>query len=314
MNPWPAVVGICSAMCADEEVRRRKAEKRRHVLERCTSGDIRMVKEYRRSAAGVDLCNSRHLRTIEALLMTSDYLIDNILDRKDVSWPVVYEFVADRFRSILQDITIQRLCCETTAGIVLRCLRFFIYAGYRLGTSWPGFQAKLNGDMIQQCISQLLFCYDGSSVHSCRCQNEWAEFAAIYLLYNLDSSEPCLYILSQPTKRRQHPLISLAFKIFLAKTTRNYVRFFRLVDQLPAACLSCAIHRHVKKFHRLALKVMNTGYSMKNCLYPLKVRRRSWGTLCRAWHRSQGRIGHLSERKLPRKLEKGSIIQVQFYR
>eukprot|EP00118_Oscarella_pearsei_P017537 m.174311 g.174311 ORF g.174311 m.174311 type:complete len:126 (+) comp39111_c0_seq13:541-918(+) len=111
----------------------------------------------------------------------------SLLDRDDVPWPGIYEFVFDRFRSILQDITIQRMCCQTTIEILLRCLRFFVYAGYRLRTSWPSFQEKLNGNMIQQCISQLLSCFENKQMNSCssEMQHRWAEFSAIYILYNL---------------------------------------------------------------------------------------------------------------------------------
>lgn len=50
-----------------------------HYLERDETGDpcpARMVKEYKRSAAGMELCIAKDLRTVETLRETVNYLLN----------------------------------------------------------------------------------------------------------------------------------------------------------------------------------------------------------------------------------------------
>ena len=56
----------------------------------------------------------------------------SIIPRKDVPWHHVYEFVFDRLRAVRQDMVIQRISGNEAIWILESCVRFLIYAGYRL--------------------------------------------------------------------------------------------------------------------------------------------------------------------------------------
>jgi len=56
----------------------------------------------------------------------------SIVPRKDVQWYRVYEFVFDRLRAVRQDMVIQRIGGNSAIWILESCVRFLVYAGYRL--------------------------------------------------------------------------------------------------------------------------------------------------------------------------------------
>lgn len=58
-------------------------------------------------------------------------LICRIVPKEDRPWHVVYDFVADRIRAIRQDMVIQRLCGMEACMILMKCVRFYLYANYR---------------------------------------------------------------------------------------------------------------------------------------------------------------------------------------
>ena len=101
-----AVVGLCQLMCPEEERFNRERQRRLHKFE--IKGGIRktgtpqadlhaVVKEYTRCAAGKEI-RLKELRPANVLQMTMNYLIDNVADREDEPWHVVYSFMSDRIR------------------------------------------------------------------------------------------------------------------------------------------------------------------------------------------------------------------------
>jgi SAC3 domain-containing protein 1 len=90
-----------------------------------------LVKEYSRPAAG-KVIRPQDLRTLETLVKTTNYLVNEVYNRYDVEFIQIYEFLFDRFRAIRQDFIIQR--CSESDAIQILCiiLRFYILADYKL--------------------------------------------------------------------------------------------------------------------------------------------------------------------------------------
>ena len=100
------VEGTCQLMCPLNERLARERQQRLHIFEimkgtegqRQPKGDpSAVVKEFTRCAAGKDI-GREQLRPANVLLTTMNYLIDNIADRNDQPWHVVYSFMSDRIR------------------------------------------------------------------------------------------------------------------------------------------------------------------------------------------------------------------------
>jgi hypothetical protein len=81
-------------------------------------------------------------------------------------------------------------------------------------------------------------------------QENWAEFAACYLIHNLGLPEAAYYIFSLPPEIRYHDTVQLSWRVYIAHIHNNYVQFFRLVQELPYL-LECAVHRHFTTQRRL---------------------------------------------------------------
>lgn len=119
-------------MCSEKERYSRMMGRAASVYERSPD---EFVKEYVRSAADQDLPLPHELRPIDTLVLTTDHLMSDIVDNVPedvlelVKW---YEFIWSRTRAIRKDITQQRLVNTDVVSIIEKCIRFHIFAGYKL--------------------------------------------------------------------------------------------------------------------------------------------------------------------------------------
>ena len=65
-----------------------------------------LVKEYSRPAAG-KVIRPSDLRTLDTLVRTTKYLVNEVYNRYDVEFIQIYEYLFDRLRAIRQDLIIQ---------------------------------------------------------------------------------------------------------------------------------------------------------------------------------------------------------------
>jgi SAC3 domain-containing protein 1 len=195
-----------------------------------------------------------------------DYLIDEIVDRTDHPWTVIYHFVFDRIRAIRQDMVIQRIGDENAVDILEKAVRFHVFAHHKLcNTSLEFYDPYINDSHIQECLKRLLVLYD-SHMSS---QNR-AEFEAYYLLHNLGSHEAIERVLRLPDSLKQEQCLKLSLELSLMKLIGNFVGFFRIVRKLPfLAC--CLIHKHSLSLWSSALAIMNAAFSNPNCRFPLEL-------------------------------------------
>ncbi|XP_067938854.1 SAC3 domain-containing protein 1-like [Watersipora subatra] len=284
--------GVCIQMCPKEEVAFRTKEKLVHSLEKTSSGEPGvLVKEYRRSAAGRERSDVKQLRTKKALIKTVNYLIDEICNREDVDWPIIYEFVFDRLRAVRQDLTIQSINDDTTVYVLEKCVRFYLISISKLNRHPLNiFDPKINNKHLQETLQQLLVLYNSldkganhqsSMVEVCGDNSSRSpvnendhtfkhrdEFESLYLLFNLGHTESLLHFISLPTHVRSGRWCTKAWKYSLAVLEHNYVRAFRLLHSLEDLQLY-SIHYHLPKMQQNLLQRMNVAYSSKACKFPL---------------------------------------------
>lgn len=96
-----------------------------------------MVKEFSRSAAGVQTPRPHSLRTKKALKRTVTYLLSDIIrdDRKPFHF--AYDFIFDRLRAIRQEIVMQDLDEIATIELIEPMIMFLAYALYRFVSLFP---------------------------------------------------------------------------------------------------------------------------------------------------------------------------------
>ncbi|EDO34367.1 predicted protein, partial [Nematostella vectensis] len=220
------------------------------------------VKEFSRPAAGrqTDLSD---LRPPHVLLKTMEYLIGDVLDRKDFPWKIIYNFIFDRIRAIRQDMVIQRVADETAVSILEQATRFHILSHHKLaGMPIEDFDPKINGIHTTECLKRLLVLY--KHVFS----RNRPEFESYYLLCNLDNTNALIHGLQLPKSVRVEVNYQLSWKLALAYLHGNYVLFIRLLHRLPRLSLF-AVVSYVRDMRIRALDVMNTAYSSQQCMFPI---------------------------------------------
>lgn len=90
-----------------------------------------MVKEFARSAAGVQTPRPHSLRTRKALKRTVTYLLTDIIrdDRKPFHF--AYDFIFDRLRAVRQEIVMQDFDEIVTIELIEPMIMFLAYSLYR---------------------------------------------------------------------------------------------------------------------------------------------------------------------------------------
>uniref|UniRef100_A0A6J0VAB4 SAC3 domain-containing protein 1 n=1 Tax=Pogona vitticeps TaxID=103695 RepID=A0A6J0VAB4_9SAUR len=286
-------------MCPPAEFALRSRQGRLHRLELAPPppgrpDPERAVKEYSRPAAGKPPPAPSELRPPAVLLATVRHLLalaeeeDDEDDKKKEGAPAAAgrvsswergAFVADRLRAVRLDVTVQRLSGRPAAALLERALVYLLHAGHhhhqqqqRLEEAPAGFDAHLHRGHVQETFAALRRAYRQAEEEE---EEEGgpplpsqARFQALFLLYHLGSTEALWQTLQLPEEVRTSPELRTALAINGAFLERNFARFFRLARALPYLP-SCALHQHLGSVRRLALMTFSSGFSARNCRYPL---------------------------------------------
>lgn len=180
------------------------------------------MKEFARSAAGVQSPKSHTLRTKAALKRTVHYLLTDIVRDDRRPFNVAYDFIFDRLRSVRQEIVMQDFDALVTIELMEPMIMFLAYSSYRfvlfiafyIGmkirsafiSEWivffrlveetiDRFDPKICHQHLQECLKKVLRCYD--VVYESIYVNDEAKIASnhrefvesLYLLFNLGSGE-----------------------------------------------------------------------------------------------------------------------------
>lgn len=90
-----------------------------------------MVKEFARSAAGVQRPKSHGLRTKACLKRTVNYLLTDIIRDERKPFHFLYDFIFDRLRAIRQEIVMQDFDEILTIELIEPMIMFLAYSLYR---------------------------------------------------------------------------------------------------------------------------------------------------------------------------------------
>lgn len=117
---------------------RRTRERLLHYYERQPSRsdvyipiDGKVVKEFARSAAGVQAPRPHSLRTKKALKRTVTYLLTDIIRDDRKPFHVAYDFIFDRLRAVRQEIVMQDFNEIVTIELIEPMIMFLAYSLYR---------------------------------------------------------------------------------------------------------------------------------------------------------------------------------------
>lgn len=190
--------GICEDMCPEGEKVSRIVEYDVKAAEKTASPDglemwpdpSKMVKTFKRSAAGSDSPLPTEVRSPAALRRTVDYLIDDLL-KSDENLPALHNFLWDRTRAIRKDFIFQNAMSAEERTDQIYCLeniaRFHAVALHLLsqeGFAAEDFSEQQEREQLGKTLLSLMQVYDEcKDMKGVKMQNE-AEFRAYYLLFN----------------------------------------------------------------------------------------------------------------------------------
>ncbi|KAI7899182.1 SAC3/GANP/Nin1/mts3/eIF-3 p25 family-domain-containing protein [Cokeromyces recurvatus] len=243
----------------------------------------KIVKAYRRSAAGNEQPLPSDVRTPECLVSTLDYLINSIVS----NYPLesCHAFVRDRTRSIRQDFTLQNIRDKTAVEVHEKIARFHILCLHEMCEyDEAKFSAQQETEQLRKVLISLMEFYDDLREEGIETENE-AEFRAYHLLSHIRDQDMArqvqtlpLYIFDHPYMKRAlefYALVQRNNEILETSSRRNkpenvpasanfYSRFFKMVaDPSTPFLMACMLETHFSEIRKGALKAMNASYMFK---------------------------------------------------
>jgi nuclear mRNA export protein SAC3 len=189
----------------------------------------RMIKRFRRSAAGYDEQLPSDIRTPATLQTTLNYLLHNVVGGEE-RLATIHKFVWDRTRGIRNDFSIQQVTRQEDVRIAVDCFeriaRFHILSLHQLSNpenlAGEHFDAHQEREQLNNTLLSLIYYYDDHQ-GSQRFEHE-AEFRAYCVLFELQSQQPDLEdrMQSWPPELLEHPLVRVAFKLYSAAGNTLY--------------------------------------------------------------------------------------------
>ncbi|KAL8951043.1 MAG: hypothetical protein Q9222_002957 [Ikaeria aurantiellina] len=291
------VVGTCQDMCAEYERAQRVVQ---FMVDDCetvphaTKEDIkvpseeRMVKRYRRPAAGYEEQLPSDIRSPLILQKTLDYLMNDIVGGSE-PLATVHKFVWDRTRAIRNDFSIQQVTKVEELRIAISCFeriaRFHILSLHQLagsGDNSVDFDAYQEREQLNNTLLSLMYYYDDSR-HKLVSPNE-AEFRAYCVIFAIEDQRPDLEDRAQnwPQDILKDNRIRTALKVYAAAVNAsdsqgplrpqtpntiaqaNSTLFFDVV-QSPAVpyLMACVSEIYFNKIRRTALDTIWRAYKVK---------------------------------------------------
>ncbi|CAH2990945.1 unnamed protein product [Chilo suppressalis] len=280
------IAGTCYSMCPQDEIDLRVRENSVHILE--VIGPVKkLVKSYCRSAADSNMAVPRILRPYSTLKETLEYLLFEVLKRRDVPTVVLYDFINDRLRAIRQDMTIQRLLSKQCACLLEPMIRFYVYFAYRLYEQpINDFDPVLNKKYLLECMKWFLSCCDDmdqkgedkleeltapfSNLNINKNEFDRTLVESLYILCNLYDIHPLLRYLSLPRDLKRDSMLNLSYNIAVANIKGDFINTCRLIDKL-CPLTYCAIFLYLPEIQKHALQVLAYGYNSKQLTVPGEV-------------------------------------------
>ncbi|PYH80452.1 hypothetical protein BO82DRAFT_355425 [Aspergillus uvarum CBS 121591] len=250
--------------------------------------ELKMLKRFRRSAAGYDAQLPSDIRTPQALLQTMNYLIRHVLDGPE-PLGLIHKFVWDRTRSIRNDFSVQQVTQEDDVKIAVTCLeriaRFHIVSLHLLSSpaNEEPFDRHQEREQLNNTMLSLMYYYDDNRGRI-PFPNE-DEFRAYYILFSIHDQRPDLESRVQkwPVELRSSPRVQMALELFAAASNTweyqgtldakrpnaiaqgFYMRFFNLIDSPGVSYLmACVAEIYFNHMRQTAIRSIWKAY----CRYP----------------------------------------------
>ncbi|KAF2418922.1 hypothetical protein EJ08DRAFT_563870, partial [Tothia fuscella] len=201
-------VGRCKDMCAEYErvqrIARNEVWEAEKVIVTHPNGsttrepsEARMIKIFRRSAAGVDEQLPSDLRPPKVLLATVKYMFGEFLDENESTLDVVHPFLWDRTRAVRNDFSILQLSDLPSVRIQIECYeqiaRFHILTLHQVGApaSVPErYNWQQDREQLDRTLLSIQNFYRNYQTQY-RSPNE-AEFRAYSIIFALDNKSSSL--------------------------------------------------------------------------------------------------------------------------
>ncbi|KAJ5397641.1 hypothetical protein N7509_005754 [Penicillium cosmopolitanum] len=155
----------------------------------------KMLKRFRRSAAGYDEQLPSDIRTPKALLQTTNYLIRHVLGGSE-PLALIHKFVWDRTRSVRNDFSVQQVTQESDVRIAVTCLeriaRFHIVSLHLLSNpaSEEPFDRHQEREQLNNTMLSLIYYYDDNRGRIAFPNED--EFRAYYIIFSIHDQRPDL--------------------------------------------------------------------------------------------------------------------------
>ncbi|KAF2231928.1 hypothetical protein EV356DRAFT_451069, partial [Viridothelium virens] len=247
----------------------------------------RMVKKFRRAAAGLEEQLPSDLRPPPILQKTVDYLFNNLINEKP-ALRSIHHFVWDRTRAIRNDFSIQQLTRLPDVRIAIDCYeriaRFHILSLHQLAQSdkpYDTYDAYQEREQLDRTFLSLMQYYDDNR-HIYQAPNE-AEFRAYCILFQIQDPDLDFgdTLQALPSNISQDPRVRTAFELYVAAAN---VRVSQNVLKLRRSCLT--VEANWARFWSL-VQSTSTSYLM-GCvaeIYFTVIRKTALVELCRAYYR-----------------------------
>ncbi len=166
-----------------------------------------LEKSYLRLTSSPDPSTVRPLPVLKKVL---EFLKTKWLQGRD------YAYICDQFKSLRQDLTVQRIKNEFTVQV------YEIHARIAL--------EKADMGEYNQCQTQLRTLYE-AGIKGCR--EEFIAYRILYFLSTKNRSEMNSLMAELTPEQHRHPAISHALQIRAALSLSNYNTFFKLYRNVP---------------------------------------------------------------------------------
>ncbi|OQO03650.1 hypothetical protein B0A48_10315 [Cryoendolithus antarcticus] len=226
-------IGKCMDMCAEYERVERVVQKDIWAEETDPNtsayttldrepDEARMVKKFRRSAAGIEEQLPSDLRPPPVLQKTCDYLFNEVIGNA-VDIAKVHHFVWDRTRAIRNDFSIQQISDAGGLRIAIDCYeriaRFHILSLHQLALPEPPYDKydwQQEREQLDRTLLSLVQYYDDSR-GKVELVNE-AEFRSYLIIFQLQDPIPDLEDRVQTWSPHivQHPRVRKALRLYAA--------------------------------------------------------------------------------------------------
>ncbi|KAL4900161.1 SAC3/GANP/Nin1/mts3/eIF-3 p25 family-domain-containing protein [Aspergillus multicolor] len=296
LNKAITPVGTCTSMCPDFESTERivqkmvdKSEKYLHPATNTLQNmEAKMLKRFRRSAAGYDEQLPSDIRTPGTLLQTMNYLTRHVIGGPE-HLGIIHKFVWDRTRSIRNDFSVQQVTQEADVRIAVTCLeriaRFHIMSLHLLSSpaNEEPFDRHQEREQLNNTMLSLMYYYDDNRGRISFPNED--EFRAYYIIFSIHDQRPDLEARVQkwPPELRNAPRVRVALELFAAAGNTweyqgtldakrpnaiaqgFYTRFFNLVNSPGVSYLmACVAEIYFNHMRQTAIRSIWKGY----CRYP----------------------------------------------